>query len=86
MRRKHRNGGSLIEIQSLIEDAKCFETVRGIRRPVGVCCQECFTIEIIRYGRKQTQQNRKLYHCKHCGSYFDDLMGTNQESTMSRKI
>jgi transposase-like protein len=76
MKRKHRHDGSLIKIQNLIDDAKCFETVRDIRWPDDVCCPKCSSAEVTRYGRDETRPDRQRYHCKGCGSYFDDLTGT----------
>ena len=76
MKRKHRRDGSLVKIHNLIDDAKCFETVRGIRWPDGVRCPRCSSTDVTRYGRDQTQPDRQRYHCKGCGSYFDDLTET----------
>jgi len=76
MKRKQRSEASLIKIHSLIDDAKCFETVRGIRWPDGVSCTKCSSTEVTRYGRDEIQPDRQRYHCKGCGSYFDDLTGT----------
>jgi transposase-like protein len=76
MVRKRRRDGLLFKIDNLIDDAKCFDTVRNIRWPDGVCCPSCGSTEVIRYGHDQTQPARQRYHCKGCGSYFDDLTGT----------
>jgi len=73
---KHRRDGTLIKIDSLIDDAKCFETVRNIRWPKGVGCPKCCGSKIIRYGHDETQPHRQRYLCKSCRSYFDDLTGT----------
>ncbi len=44
----------MIHIQSLIDDAKCFETVRALRWPNGVCCPRCESFEITKQGRDDT--------------------------------
>ena len=31
----------MINLQKLIDDAKCYETVRELRWPEGVCCPHC---------------------------------------------
>lgn len=76
MVRKRQRDGFLVRIDNLIDDAKCFDTVRNIRWPDGACCPSCGSTEVIRYGHDQTQPARQRYHCKGCGSYFDDLTGT----------
>ena len=76
MDQKRRRDGLLVKIDNLIDDGKCFETVRSIRWPDGVCCPKCCSSKIARYGRDHTQPARQRYHCKDCNSYFDDLTGT----------
>ena len=76
MVQKGLRDGLLVKIDALIDDAKCFDTVRNIRWPDGVCCPNCGSSEVIRHGHDQTQPTRQRYHCKGCGSYFDDLSGT----------
>ncbi len=73
---KRRSDGLLIKIDSLIDDAKCFETVRNIRWANGVHCPRCSSSEVIRYGHDQTESARQRYRCKGCQCYFDDLTGT----------
>jgi transposase-like protein len=73
---KRRSGGLLVKIDNLIDDAKCFDTVRNIRWPNGVSCPKCCNTEITRHGHDQTQPARQRCHCKGCNSYFDDLTGT----------
>jgi transposase-like protein len=73
---KRQRDGLLVKIDSLIDDAKCFDTLRNIRWPDGACCPSCGSTEVIRYGHDQSQPARQRYHCKGCGSYFDDLTGT----------
>lgn len=76
MKGKARPDGPLVKIHNLIDDAKCFETVRSIRWPNSVRCPKCSSTEVIRYGHDQTQPDRQRYRCKDCGSYFDDLSET----------
>ncbi len=63
----------MINIQNLIDDAKCFETVRQIRWPNGVRCSHCNSREIIKRGFDESQPHRQRYNCKICGRDFDDL-------------
>jgi transposase-like protein len=51
----------MIHIQSLIDDAKCFETVRNIRWPDGVQCPTCDSAEVTNQGRDETQPERQRY-------------------------
>jgi transposase-like protein len=66
----------MIHIQSLIDDAKCFETVRALRWPDGVCCPACKNVEVTKHGRDDTQPERQRYLGKSCGQRFDDLTDT----------
>lgn len=66
----------MIHIQSLIDDAKCFETVRALRWPHGVCCPRCESLEMTKQGRDDTQPERQRYVCQSCKRRFDDLTAT----------
>ena len=68
--------GLMIHIQSLIDDTKCFETVRTLRWPNGVYCPMCCSSEVIKQGRDDTQPERQRYLCKPCTRRFDDLTDT----------
>lgn len=69
-------GSLVIRIAGLIDDAKCFETVRNMRWPKGVRCIRCDSTEVIRHGHDETQPQRQRYRCKTCKACFDDLSGT----------
>ncbi|QVL47998.1 MAG: IS1595 family transposase [Thiocapsa sp.] len=66
----------MLNIQNLVDDAKCFETVRALRWPEGVRCVHCASAEINKQGRDPTQPERQKYRCKDCGRWFDDLSET----------
>ena len=66
----------MVNIQALIDDAKCFETVRAMRWPDGVRCPECGSAEVTKDGRDDTQPERQRYQCHGCRKRFDDLTGT----------
>ena len=66
----------MLNLASLIEDAKCYETVRQIRWPQGVNCPKCECDEIIKRGKDETQPERQRYQCKGCSFHFDDLTDT----------
>ena len=66
----------MVNIQALIDDAKCFETVRSTRWPDGVRCPECDSAVVTKDGRDDTQPERQRYKCHGCGHRFDDLSGT----------
>ena len=67
---------SLVNLSSLIDDAKCYALVRQQRWPEGVRCPGCGSAEVIRHGRDDTQQHRQRYRCRGCDARFDDLTGT----------
>lgn len=66
----------MLNIQNLIDDAKCYETVRELRWPAGVRCAHCDSPQVTTQGRDTTQPSRQKYRCQECGRYFDDLTGT----------
>ena len=68
--------GVMINMQSLMDDAKCFATVRDMRWPDGVRCPHCDSPEITKQGRDDTQPERQRYLCKSCERRFDDLTHT----------
>jgi transposase-like protein len=68
--------GAMINLQSLMDDAKCFATVRDMRWPDGVMCPHCESPEITKQGRDETQPERQRYQCKFCKRRFDDLTDT----------
>lgn len=66
----------MINLQNLIDDTKCYETVRELRWPEGVRCPHCDAAQVTRQGRDTTRPARQKYRCKSCDRYFDDLTGT----------
>jgi transposase-like protein len=65
-----------INLQTLIDDAKCFESVRQMRWAEGINCPECKSKQVNKRGFDETQQQRQRYQCKDCQKNFDDLSGT----------
>jgi transposase-like protein len=66
----------MINIQALIDDAKCFATVRQLRWPEGVKCPTCDSTEVGKRGFHTNQPERQRYECRRCGQQFDDLSDT----------
>jgi transposase-like protein len=66
----------MIHLQSLLDDTKCYEKVRGLRWPEGVHCPHCVSAMVTRQGRDTIQPARQKYRCTTCRRYFDDLTGT----------
>jgi transposase-like protein len=66
----------MINLQALIDDAKCFETVRALRWPEGISCPHCGSMAVIKDGKDDTQPERQRYLCQGCRKRFDDLTGT----------
>ena len=66
----------MINIQQLIDDAKCYEMVRELRWTDGVRCPHCGSEEIIKRGRDEQQAHRQRYRCNACERQFDDLTGS----------
>lgn len=66
----------LLHIGNLIDEAKCFETVRQLRWPDGVTCPHCASKDIARDGRDDARPERQRYLCRGCHRRFDDLTDT----------
>ena len=67
---------ALVNLSSLIDDAKCYALVRQHRWPDGARCPRCGDAKVARDGRDDTQPHRQRYRCAACGARFDDLTGT----------
>lgn len=66
----------MVDLQALIDDAKCSRSVRLVRRPDGVRCPGCGSAEVTKDGHDETQPARRRYHCHGCRKRFDDLTDT----------
>jgi len=66
----------VIRIQALLDDEKCFATVRGLRWPDGIRCPHCDGEEVSKRGLHSTQKARQRYECRSCERQFDDLTET----------
>ena len=66
----------MINLQDLLDDAKCYDTLRQLRWPEGVRCPHCAASRITKQGHDTTQPARQKYRCGICLRYFDDLTGT----------
>lgn len=66
----------LVNIQTLIDEAKCYEVVRQLRWPTGIRCPTCESSEIVKRGKHTHQTHRQRYTCHACGCQFDDLTDT----------
>ena len=54
---------ALVNLPSLIDDARCFELVRQHRWPDGVRCPHCEAANVARDGRDDAQPHRQRYRC-----------------------
>jgi transposase-like protein len=66
----------LVNLSSLIDDAKCYALVRQHRWPDRVRCPQCDSAAVTRNGRDDAQPHRQRYRCRACDSRFDDLTDT----------
>lgn len=66
----------MLNLVNLLDDAKCYETVRQLRWPEGVRCPRCASEQVIKRGMDETQAHRQRYKCQGCGRQFDDLSET----------
>lgn len=66
----------MLQIQNLIDDAKCYEEVRKLRWPDGVQCPHCYHTNVSKRGFDETEPYRQKYLCNQCKRRFDDLTHT----------
>jgi transposase-like protein len=66
----------LINLQTLIDEQKCYEIVRQLRWPEGVTCSKCDAKHVVKRGFDETQSYRQRYQCQTCHARFDDLSDT----------
>ncbi len=66
----------MVNIQYIIDDARCYETIREMRRPDGVNCPQCSSDSVLKNGRDDTEPHRQRYECRGCRQRFDDLTDT----------
>jgi len=65
-----------INIQNLIDDARCYEAVRDLRWPGKTYCPHCQSDDIIKRGKDDSEPYKQRYECKGCSKRFDDLTHT----------
>src|SRR3954469_139206 len=66
----------LVNLASLLDDAKCFALVRQHRGQEGVRCPGCGSDAVVRNGHDATQPHRQRYRCQSCAAPFGALSGT----------
>lgn len=66
-----------VNIQSLLSESSCYETLRNLRWPSGNrSCAHCASESIIKRGKDERHHHCQRYLCKTCGKRFDDLTNT----------
>nr|VFK06547.1 MAG: Transposase [Candidatus Kentron sp. H] len=76
MKMAGKGSHNILNIRGIINDAKCFHTVRELRWSDRVGCAHCGSDTVVKHGRDETRSERQRYHCRNCNRYFDDLTGT----------
>ena len=66
----------MVNIEKLISEAQCYETIRELRWINGVKCVKCESKEVSRNGYKGEENICRKYLCRECGKNFDDLTDT----------
>ncbi len=65
-----------MNLQTLIDEPKCYKTLRQLRWPAGVRCTDCASTQVVKRGFDETEPLRQRYQCKDCSTRFDDLSDT----------
>jgi len=60
--------------RTLLADEQCLQYLRKCRFDGDVSCPHCAATTVTRKGT--TAKGARQYHCRGCGSYFNDLTGT----------
>ena len=63
---------TMLTLSKLIDEDKCYETVRTMRWPEGVYCIECGAKSITKRGKHDTYPARQRYVCGECGRSVQD--------------
>ena len=71
--RNNRKLWCMLKFYDLLDNAKCYEQLRGSRWPEGICCPRCGSDHVTRQGRDETERDKRRYYCKGCQRRFDDL-------------
>jgi transposase-like protein len=50
-----------VNIQGLIDNAKCYQMVRQLRWPEGVECPHCHVTQVVKNGHDETPPDRQRY-------------------------
>jgi transposase-like protein len=66
----------VVNILDLVDDAKCYETLRRLRWPEGVRCPHCDSPHVVKPGRDEIQPDLQHSECRACYRRFDDLTDT----------
>ncbi len=65
-----------VNIKNLIDDVRCYQTVRALRWPDGIACPSCESKQVIKRGFDDTEPVRQRYECTDCHARFADLTDT----------
>ncbi len=80
---------TIINIHNLIDEEKCYETVRKIRWSEVVSCPHCNSTQVVKNGFADEKKVQQRYVCKNCHANFDDLTGSvssNHHQPLSKWI
>jgi transposase-like protein len=66
----------MVNLEQLIDDAKCYQVIRDLRWPEVVQCPQCGSKQILKRGHHDRYSYRQRYQCQACSTQFDDLTGT----------
>ena len=66
----------MLNIRDLIDNAKCYKSVRELRWPDGAQCPHCYQTDIAKRGFHESEPDRQRYYCNGCQRRFDDLTNT----------
>ena len=63
-------------INNLIDDSRCYQTVRERRWPDGAACPDCQSTQVTKRGVDDTEPARQRSACMDCHTQFDELTDT----------
>ena len=66
----------MLNLVKLLDETKCYATVRQLRWPEGVRCPKWTSEQVIKRGMDEAQVHCQRYQCQGCERQFDDLSET----------
>jgi transposase-like protein len=65
-----------VNLNNLLDDSRCYQTVRELRWPDGAECPDCQSTQVTTRGCDDTEPARQRSECMDCHTRVDELTDT----------